>query len=683
MFELLFERSADAIWLFDPRTGVFVDCNQAAVDLMRAGTKERLLQLRPEDLSPPIQPDGTPSGQKSAEVVERAAKNGGYRFEWVARRMDGEDVPLEVLTTPIPTESGTLYVTVSRDISCRKKIEQKTLELNQTLERRINERTAELTASEARWRTLVDHAPEAIVVFEGDTGRFISCNENATRLYGLSREQLAVLTPYDVSPEFQPDGRPSLAVGKEKVCAALAGKTPVFEWTHRHADGHLIPCEIRLVRLPGDGPSQVRASIIDNTERKRREKIVQATFEISEAVHTTEDLADLYKHIHVVVGGLMPARNFYIALLDPNTEVITFAYHVDEVEATPPPLKMNTGLTSVVLRTGKACLVPCKMQARKRRVGNEVMFEGSPGISYVECGVPAAIWLGVPLLLQNKAIGVIAVQDYQNETAYGEQEKQILTFVAGQIALAIERKRAEQELLKTLAREKELGRLKSNFVSMVSHEFRTPLSIIQSSAEILRDYFNQLEGVEREEQLGSIVKNTRRMAVMMEEILVLSRLDAGKTEFIPKPLQLDAFLRRVVDEVFSAGDRRCPVELSLPSDAGNACADEGLLGHIFTNLLSNAVKYSQTGAVVHFDLKREGREAVCVIRDRGIGIPEDDQPWLFNAFQRGSNVGDRPGTGLGLVLVKRCVELHGGKVRIESQVGVGTTVTVRMPIFEV
>jgi len=216
---------------------------------------------------------------------------------------------------------------------------------------------------------------------------------------------------------------------------------------------------------------------------------------------------------------------------------------------------------------------------------------------------------------------------------------------------------------------------------MVSHEFRTPLSIIQSSAEILKDYFSQLQGVEREEQLGSIVKNTRRMAEMMEEILVLSRLDAGKTEFIPKPFHLDTFLRRIVDEVISATDRRCPVELSSPPDAGKAYADEGLLGHIFTNLLSNAVKYSQVGEVVHFDLKREACDAICVIRDQGIGIPEADQAWLFNAFQRGSNVGERPGTGLGLVLVRRCVELHGGKVRIESQVGVGTTVTVRMPIF--
>src|SRR4026207_218663 len=101
MFQLLFERSADAIWLFDPQTGVFVDCNSAAVELMCAGTKEKLLGARPEDLSPPLQPDGTPSHEKTAQIIALVEARGGHRFEWMGRRLDGHDVPLEVLSTPI------------------------------------------------------------------------------------------------------------------------------------------------------------------------------------------------------------------------------------------------------------------------------------------------------------------------------------------------------------------------------------------------------------------------------------------------------------------------------------------------------------------------------------------------------------------------------------------------------
>jgi len=244
-----------------------------------------------------------------------------------------------------------------------------------------------------------------------------------------------------------------------------------------------------------------------------------------------------------------------------------------------------------------------------------------------------------------------------------------------------QRKRAEEELLKTLEREKELSRLRSNFVSMVSHEFRTPLGIIQSSAELLRDFHDRMQPAEREDQLESITRNTQRMAGMMEEILVLSRLDADKLDFHPVPLDLNLSCRRVVDEVLSATNRRCLIELSLKSVPAKAQADERLLGHIFTNLLSNAVKYSEPGATVLFAVARDGHEAVCTVRDQGIGIPEDDQRQLFKAFHRGGNVGSRPGTGLGLLLVKRCADLHGGKVQVSSKLGEGTTVIVRLPVF--
>jgi PAS domain S-box-containing protein len=244
-----------------------------------------------------------------------------------------------------------------------------------------------------------------------------------------------------------------------------------------------------------------------------------------------------------------------------------------------------------------------------------------------------------------------------------------------------QRKQAEAELLRTLAREKELGQLRSKFVSMVSHEFRTPLAIIQSSAEIMDDYLDQLEPAERRDHLQSIRKNTRRMAGLMEEVLLIGSFDAGSMQFQPTPLELRTFLRRLVDEVLSATKRRCPIELSLAEWSPKVQTDERLLRHIFTNVLTNAVKYSEAGRPVQFEIVRAGADIVCTIRDRGIGIPEADREWLFNAFHRGCNVGDRPGTGLGLVIVKRCVDLHGGKIKVDSKMGEGTSVTVRLPIF--
>jgi PAS domain S-box-containing protein len=243
-----------------------------------------------------------------------------------------------------------------------------------------------------------------------------------------------------------------------------------------------------------------------------------------------------------------------------------------------------------------------------------------------------------------------------------------------------QRKQAEAELLRTLAREKELGQLRNKFVSMVSHEFRTPLAIIQSSAEIMDDYLDQLEPAERKDHLQSIRKNTRRMAALMEETLLIGTFDAGKMEFRPTLLELGTFLRRLLDEVLSATNRRCPIEFLLAEIPTKVRADERLLRHIFTNLLTNAVKYSDPGCAVRFEVVCTTAEIVCTIRDQGIGIPEADREWLFNAFHRGCNVADRPGTGLGLVIVKRCVDLHGGQIVVDSKLGEGTSVTVRLPL---
>src|SRR5262249_31478293 len=140
----------------------------------------------------------------------------------------------------------------------------------------VEERTAELSATEARLRALVEHAPEAIVVFDGATGRIHFGNEHACRLYGVPMKRLAELTPSDVSPEFQPGGRLSSELAREKMDEALRGGMPGFEWIHRQQpDGRLIPTEVRLLRLPAKGQNLIRASIIDNTERKLAERALR------------------------------------------------------------------------------------------------------------------------------------------------------------------------------------------------------------------------------------------------------------------------------------------------------------------------------------------------------------------------------------------------------------------------
>lgn len=243
------------------------------------------------------------------------------------------------------------------------------------------------------------------------------------------------------------------------------------------------------------------------------------------------------------------------------------------------------------------------------------------------------------------------------------------------------RKQAEEETLKALEQEKALNRLKSNFVSLVSHEFRTPLGIIMSAAEILENYLDRLSPERRREHLQDIHQATQRMSELMEEVLLLAKVEAGKVELKPAPIDVPLFCRRLTEEVLAATGRVCPIGYSGPTEVEEGAGDEALLRHIFTNLLSNAVKYSAPGQSVGFTFERQGHLGLFLVRDSGIGIPESDAEQLFQTFHRGSNVGERPGTGLGLVIVKRCIELHGGTISLQSRMGEGTTVTVQLPLF--
>ncbi|MEJ0088843.1 MAG: PAS domain S-box protein [Limisphaerales bacterium] len=1072
MFRLLFERSADAMTIQDPLTGVFLDVNEASVQITGAPDKAALLGSDPVIISPERQPDGSLSADKVKSVIQIVMERGSHRFEWVINRFDGMQLPVEIVLTLIRSGEKPLLLSVSRDITERKRIEHELREnqqllvsvadniseaiyrtgpnhelifanraylrlsghnsveemrhvpreklyanpadrarllaalaqngvfqneeieylsrdgkrwwgltnslairdkaigkvlyhvgsvaditerkqaadeirkLNASLEQRITERTAELTASEARLRTIVDHAPEAIVVLDGDTAKFLSSNVHAQELYGCTTEELTRLTPVDVSPEFQADGRPSAVAAREWINAALAGQTPIFEWIHRHSSGRLIPTEVRLVRLPAEGKKLLRASIIDNTEHKRVEKQLRERGEQMQKHRDVllklarADKSDFDKALRTITSlaasTLAVARVSYWAMQEQDSAIacellrLNSSQEFDEkfkgtrLGAADAPAYFSAlalkrpivasdvqshpamagliagylnprGITSLLdvpvwvrgevvgvicnehigparewsaeevdFASSLAAMVSLALEESSRARSERMLRESEEKFKALftlsPLGMARVSWDGrflqandsfariigrkpeevlklsywdvtpreyeaqeltvldtlqktgrfgpfekeylhrdghrVPIvingMLVKSAVGTDEIwgivedntQRKQAEEALRESEekfralfeassqgimlhdefqylevnpavvqmlgydsaseliglspaitsppiqangesstslapkyihecltkghvrfewvarrkngedipveviltriqwggKQIIQAAVNDIS---QRKRAEAELLKSLAREKELGQLKSNFVSMVSHEFRTPLGIIQSSAEILNDYLEQLAESERKEQLASITSNTRRMAEMMEEILVLSRLDAGRMDFKPATIDLNTFCRRVVDEVQSATDRRCAIELSLADENNEAQADERLLGHIFTNVLINAVKYSEPGSTVRFAIEPDGTDAVCTIRDRGIGIPEADQQWLFNAFQRGANVGDRPGTGLGLVIVKRCMELHGGKIEIKSKSGEGTEVTLRLPLFPI
>jgi PAS domain S-box-containing protein len=251
------------------------------------------------------------------------------------------------------------------------------------------------------------------------------------------------------------------------------------------------------------------------------------------------------------------------------------------------------------------------------------------------------------------------------------------------------RKQLEAEINDALAKEKELGNLKSSFVTMASHEFRTPLTTIFSSAELLELYGFKWDQEKKIKHLQRIQAAVKQMIHLLNDVLLIGKSEAGKLEYNPAPLDLVQFCCDLVEEMqITTKSHNITFVTKMQGlhinsdDCSKAYLDDKLLRHILSNLLSNAIKYSPQGGSVDFELICKQEEAIFHITDRGIGIPVADQEQLFNSFHRASNVGTISGTGLGLAIVKRSADLHGGTITVNSEVGVGTSFTVSLPLHK-
>jgi PAS domain S-box-containing protein len=242
------------------------------------------------------------------------------------------------------------------------------------------------------------------------------------------------------------------------------------------------------------------------------------------------------------------------------------------------------------------------------------------------------------------------------------------------------RRNMEDELRVALAQEKELSELKSRFVSMVSHEYRTPLAVILASTDIMINYSDRLSDDRKTDHLLKIRDQIHRLVSLLEDVLTLGKAETVGLEFRPVSLNLESYCQIFIEEVQQATKAEERIVFIVKEPCGNVLADEKLLRQIIVNLLSNAVKYSPADSKVYFDLSCNGEQATFRIRDEGIGIPQEDQDRLFQSFHRAKNVGAISGTGLGLVIIQRAVEAHGGTISFESQEGVGTTFIVTISV---
>lgn len=241
-------------------------------------------------------------------------------------------------------------------------------------------------------------------------------------------------------------------------------------------------------------------------------------------------------------------------------------------------------------------------------------------------------------------------------------------------------RKKEAELTESLNKEKELGELKSRFVSMASHEFRTPLSTILSSVALLSRYTESDQQSSRDKHLAKIKTAVNHLTGILNDFLSISKFDEGKIRANPEAINTDDMVKEIYEEMKALLKPGQVINLNNRTSGLTLFNDPKIIKNIFLNLLSNAIKYSKEGSEIFWSVDAQNGKLYFEVRDQGIGIPEEDQKYLFDRFFRASNATNIEGTGLGLNIVKKYLELLGGHITFKSVYGTGTTFNVEIPM---
>lgn len=241
-----------------------------------------------------------------------------------------------------------------------------------------------------------------------------------------------------------------------------------------------------------------------------------------------------------------------------------------------------------------------------------------------------------------------------------------------------ELEKSQQELHEALSKEKELSEIKSRFVSMASHEFRTPLSTVLSSAALVSKYTQTEDQDKRDRHIKRIKDSVKHLNDILEDFLSLGKLEEGKVVMKAENFDAKEFLEEVIEEVSGIIREGQKIQVKYKGDTRFA-TDKKLFRNIVINLLSNAIKFSEEGASIYIDAHLTDLRLRVSIKDEGIGISEEDQQHMFTSFYRGKNAINIQGTGLGLHIVRRYVDLIHGDIRLESTLGKGSTFIVDLP----
>ena len=551
------------------------------------------------------------------------------------------------------------------------------------LEEIVLERTKELRKSEENRKLFMNSATDNFTLWSADLC-LLDINCNALNLFpkGTEKKEILGKRMIELDPNIKKLGK------YDKYLDVIKTGIPFYidEYTTKIVKEDIY-LSLKAFKA-GDGMGMI---ISDITERKHAEQIQKLLYNISNAVSITNNLKELILLIKTELGNIIDTTNFYIALYNKEDNMLEFPFYSDRKDMFTS-ISAEKTLTKYVIDTKKSLLANNDV---KKELIKKGLLENKGSIS--------KIWLGVPLKIEDEVIGVLTVQSYTDENAYGESDMKILEFISDQVSLSINKKKTEDELIIALEKAKESDRLKSAFLANMSHEIRTPMNGILGFSSLLKQ--SELSEEKRTFFISIIDKSGHRLLNIINNLINISKIESGQMKVHISEVNINEQIEEIYN-LFKPESEEKGIKLYkknvLISQQAIINSDSDKINSILSNLVKNAIKYTHKGSIEFgYSLKRASKqddtelfnnelfasklvepfELEFYVKDTGIGIPKDRQEAIFERFIQ-ADIEDRQayeGAGLGLAISKAYVEMLDGNIWLESEEGKGSKFFFTVP----
>ena len=508
---------------------------------------------------------------------------------------------------------------------------------------------------------IIDSTPEAIAIIDHQ-GKITLINKEFTNLFGYTSEESL---DKNIDDLVVPEEMRAEAVNIDTL--ALEKFKVVKQTVRKDKSGNKINVSLIATNIVINDKVVAYLGIYRDISSERKNQLVQEIlYNISTAALNQLDIKDIYPTIVKELGKIWDTNNFFIALYDKKSQTLSLPFFSDEKDNFYE-LPARKTITGWVISLKKSVLL---------KENDLRELEDSGDITLV--GTPCKVWMGVPLKVDKEVIGVMVLQDYNDEDKFSQEDANVLEFIANQIAIAIQRRTMLDNVILASRKAEEAAQSKQQFMSTMSHEIRTPLNEVIGITNLL------LQGKPREDQMD-FIKTLRfsgnHLLTLVNDVLDYNKMESGKIVFEQTQFDLSMFLNDIMRSYsFRSKTKNLVFDIVKGNDVPvNVVGDPIRLNQIMSNLLSNALKFTQEGSihVIINELERSDNHSKIEfqVKDTGLGIAKDKHNMIFESFTQASPDTTRHygGTGLGLSICKKLVELQGGKIEVESEPGVGST----------